>query len=74
VLELKGVLDTDDAGQAATGQPKASAEARDALLSMGFTSAEIDVALKGYDDTTENGKDDISAIVKYALKKLGAGV
>ena len=44
-----------------------ASEAADALLSMGFTSAEADLALKG---APEDGTE--STLLQYALKKLGA--
>ena len=72
ILELKGSLDQgigslfSDA-EAAPGENPALALAREALLSMGFTSAETDLALKGAPD----GGDD-SALLQYALKRLGA--
>ena len=43
-------------------------EAAQALLSMGFTQAECDAALKGYDGSAT----DTSAAVRYALKRLGS--
>ena len=46
---------------------KAVEGAREALLSMGFTSAEADLALKG---APEDGNE--STLLQYALKKLGA--
>ena len=46
---------------------KAVEGAREALLSMGFTSAEADLALKG---APEDGTE--STLLQYALKKLGA--
>lgn len=74
ILELKGSLDHGfDQLFGADGQPaSAPAEdaalqgAREALLSMGFTSAEVDLATKGApeDASTE-------ALLKYALKRLG---
>ena len=50
--------------------PAASAldEACAALLSMGFTSAECDLALKGYDGPAA----DTSAAIRFALKRLGS--
>jgi len=69
ILELKGSLDEGlgsmyDAPADAKGA--ALAGAREALLSMGFTSAEADLALKGAPaDGTEQ------ALLQYALKKLG---
>lgn len=63
--QLPGLGGTDPAAVAAAG---ALEEAQAALLSMGFTSAECDVALKGYDGPHV----DVSAAVKYALKRLGS--
>lgn len=69
ILELKGSFDEGLGGfSAASADAKgtALAGAREALLSMGFTSAEADLALKGAPaDGTEQ------ALLQYALKKLG---
>ena len=69
ILELKGSFDEMLGGlTAAPADAKgiALAGAREALLSMGFTSAETDLALKGAPaDGTEQ------ALLQYALKKLG---
>ena len=72
ILELKGSLeqepsDTLFGAQAAEATQRLQA-ARDALLSMGFSLAEADLALKGAPDsaTTE------SALLQYALKRLGS--
>ena len=70
ILELKGSLDQGIGGLFAQDEPQVSqalAGAREALLSMGFTSAEADLALKGAPD---GGTE--SALLQYALKKLGA--
>lgn len=70
VLELKGSLDQGIGGlfaQESQTSSKALEGAREALLSMGFTSAEADLALKG---APEDGTE--SALLQYALKKLGA--
>ncbi|MBP3866304.1 MAG: Holliday junction branch migration protein RuvA [Eggerthellaceae bacterium] len=70
VLELKGSLDQGIGGLFAQDDRVASKAldgAREALLSMGFTSAEADLALKG---APEDGTE--SALLQYALKKLGA--
>ena len=74
ILELKGSLDhgfdqlfgTDGQPAAAPAEGAALQGAREALLSMGFTSAEVDLATKGApeDASTE-------ALLKYALKRLG---
>lgn len=70
ILELKGSLDDVMPGQTSAFAP-ASAEdaagARDALLSMGFTLAEAELALKG----APAGADD-ATLLQYALKRLGS--
>ena len=70
ILELKGSLDQGIGGlfeqdRAVVGQ--ALAGATEALLSMGFTSAEADLALKGAPEGATE-----SALLQYALKKLGS--
>lgn len=76
ILELKGSFDEglaslfDVDGQpsaAVSASAAAMAGARDALLSLGFASAEADVALKG----APAGADE-NALIKYALKRLGS--
>lgn len=70
ILELKGALVEELGGLFAADQPaesQALSDARAALLSMGFTEAEIDLALK---DAPADGSD--SALLQYALKKLGS--
>ena len=73
ILELKGSFDQGIAGLFEDEAPIAAvmaerlAGAREALLSMGFTSAEAEVALKG---APEDG--DESVLVQYALKRLGS--
>jgi len=54
---------------AAAATANATSEARDGLAAMGFSAAEISAALKGYD----GGADDASAMLRYALKRLGGG-
>ena len=70
ILELKGSLDEGIGGLFAKDEAVANQAiegAKEALLSMGFTTAEIDLSLKGApDDATE------SALLQYALKKLGS--
>ncbi|MDP2183459.1 MAG: Holliday junction branch migration protein RuvA [Actinomycetota bacterium] len=46
----------------------AAAEARGALMAMGFSSAEIAAALNGYD-----GPGDAQTLLRHALKRLGGG-
>ena len=75
ILELKGSFDQGlaslfDASSAPASAVAAAAQrlkgAREALLALGFASAEADVALKGApEDADEN------ALIKYALKRLG---
>lgn len=77
ILELKGALKTDLLGGSAMLPGMGSSDeaptdglddATAALLSMGFTPAECELALKGYD----GARDDVSAAIKYALKRLGS--
>lgn len=72
ILELQGSLDeiagavpgsTEDAPALSAGAEGAV----EALLSMGFTSAEVDLALKGAPEGAGEG-----ALVRYALKRLGS--
>lgn len=77
VLELKGSLERDMPslfGEGVlSGEPltldnsSAVHDATEALLSMGFSSAEADLALKGAPEGADEG-----ALVKYALKRLGS--
>lgn len=73
ILELGDKLGVPgEFGSAAGGagaNAGAAAEARDALASMGFSSAEAATALKGYDE----GADDAGAMLRYALRRLGGG-
>ena len=71
ILELKGSLDAElGADLFGGGVPEAvSAQlqgAKEALLSMGFTSAEADLALK---DAPEGAAERV--LLQYALKRLG---
>ena len=72
ILELKGTLAEEAEGNLFSAQVvEASARlqgARDALLSMGFSSAEADLALK---DAPESA-DTEGALLQYALKRLGS--
>lgn len=76
ILELKGSLDQGlqglfaADGSAATDAGVANgakAGATEALLSMGFTSEEAEVALKGAPDGANESK-----LLQYALKRLGS--
>lgn len=72
ILELKGSFDQGMDGL--FGDSSASSSAADglkgvteALLSMGFTSVEADVALKGAPKDADEG-----TLLQYALKRLGS--
>lgn len=70
ILELKGSLDMSSEGLfsgVANESQVAFAGAREALLSMGFSSAEADIALK---DAPADSSE--SALIQYALKRLGS--
>ncbi|MEG1750966.1 MAG: Holliday junction branch migration protein RuvA [Raoultibacter sp.] len=69
ILELKGTFDEGVAGQTSAFASVSAATfqgAREALLSMGFSSAEADCALK---DAPESASEAI--LLQYALKRLG---
>ena len=73
ILELKGSLDqglgqlfAPEGSASAPSQDASLQGAREALLSMGFTPAEVDLSLKG----APEGSDE-EALLKYALKRLG---
>lgn len=69
IVDLTGKLDVA-AGSQATAAPKhgaAMAEAREALISMGFSAAEVATALKG-------GTGDAQALVRYALGRIGSAL
>lgn len=68
IIELKDKVGAGELGPRGAGKTSASAEATDALTSMGFSPAEVAVALKGYD-----GPDEAPALLRYALKRLGGG-
>jgi len=70
ILELKGSLEQGLGGLFAQEEKAIAKElegASEALLSMGFTTAEIDLALKGAPEGATEG-----ALLQYALKKLGS--
>lgn len=72
ILELKGTLEeTLDSLFSASAESSADAlalqGATEALLAMGFTSAEAEVALKGAPEGAGEG-----ALLQYALKRLGS--
>jgi Holliday junction DNA helicase RuvA len=68
IIELKDRLGPADADLRPHRHSGARAETVDALASMGFSQPEIAAAVKGYE-----GADDAQALLRYALKRLGAG-
>jgi Holliday junction DNA helicase RuvA len=69
ILELRGVLDArESVGADVKATPAGTTQATEALLGMGFTTTEVSLALSGY----EGDAGDISALVRYGLKRLGA--
>lgn len=69
VVELKGYLDEAllESGATTASSAPALQAAQEALLSMGFTSVEIELAFKGA-PSNENE----SSLLQYALKRLGS--
>lgn len=71
ILDLKDKLGVSDLGAAGSALgTSAGAEARDALLGMGFSAAEVTTALDRYDGRP----DDSQSLLKHALRRLGGGV
>ena len=72
--ELRGLvgLSDPDASLPLSVVPSAGveAEATEALLSMGFTSQEAELALEGH---AEAGASTIEQVLAYALRRLGSG-
>lgn len=74
ILELKGSFDEgmaglfgDDASSSTSAAAEHIRNTREALLSLGFASAEADIALKGAPEGADEG-----ALLQYALKRLGS--
>ncbi len=72
ILELKGSFELDSTetlpfGDDATQSSNVQGSVADALLSMGFTSAEASLALK---DAPEGANEQV--LLQYALKRLGS--
>lgn len=72
ILELKGSLDQGVEGLFDGASPASAGDAglqgaHEALLSMGFTSSEADLALKGAPEGEAEG-----VLLQYALKRLGS--
>lgn len=76
ILELRDVFKENlftaaaraDSEKASASTSPAMEEASAALLSMGFSSAECELALKGFDGRA----DDTAAAVRYALRRMGS--
>ena len=75
--ELRGLvgLSSPDAaslpmGSAAVAAAGVEADATEALLSMGFTSQEAELALEGH---AEAGTVSVEQVLAYALRRLGSG-
>ena len=71
--ELRGLVGLSDPSTQATlptAVPSVDTDAGDALLSMGFTPQEVELALEGHD---EAGATTIEKAVAYALRRLGSG-
>lgn len=74
-MQLRGLvgLDQPELGQAAAAPASTSvaAEASEALLSMGFSPQETELALEGHE---EAGATTIEKALSYALRRLGGGL
>lgn len=76
VLELKGSLDDLFGAEGLLAEVEGGgldagrSDATDALLAMGFSSAEVQLALRGYDGDPMDG----AALVRYGLRKLGSAL
>ena len=74
--ELRGLVGLSEPGAAelplASGAAGATtlSEATEALLSMGFTSQEAELALEGHE---EAGAATVEQVLAYALRRLGSG-
>lgn len=73
-VELQGLVGLSPAAGGVvplpSSAPDATAEATDALLSMGFTSQEAELALEG---ATEAGATTVEQALSFALRRLGTG-
>lgn len=74
-MQLRGLvgLDQPELGQAAAvvAPTSVTAEASEALLSMGFSPQETELALEGHE---EAGATTIEKALSYALRRLGGGI
>ena len=69
IIELKDRIGAGELAARSATKGGAGTEAAAALASMGFSPAEVAVALKGY-----QGADDAQSMLRHALKRLGGGV
>ena len=67
---LVGLTEPSSVPGVAAGPVGVEAEATEALLSMGFTSQEAELALEGHE---EAGAVTIEQVLAYALRRLGSG-
>ncbi len=73
IVELKDKLEVEGLAPAKAGAAlPAQAEARDALVGMGFASGEAAAAVAGY-EAPEGGEPAVQDLVRFALKRLGGG-
>ncbi len=68
IIELKDRVGAGELGSRSASKGSAGAEAAAALAAMGFSTAEVAVALKGYEGAAE-----VQAMLRHALKRLGGG-
>jgi Holliday junction DNA helicase RuvA len=73
IVELKDKLEVEGLAPGA-GAPAgpAHAEARDALVGMGFASAEATAAIGGF-ESADGREPTVEELVRHALKRLGGG-
>lgn len=75
IVELKDKLEVEGlavpGGKQTTAATPAHAEARDALVGMGFAPTEASAAVAGF-EPAGGGKPDTQDILRYALKRLGS--
>lgn len=72
-VELRGLVGLEQptlVASAPTSPTSVAAEATDALLSMGFSPQEAELALEGYE---EAGATTIEKALSFALRRLGGG-
>jgi Holliday junction DNA helicase RuvA len=73
IVELKDRLEVEGLAPVKAGRAlPAQTEARDALVGMGFASAEAATAVSGY-EAADGDEPVVEDIVRFALKRLGGG-